>query len=149
MIEYITPRYIIDDLGPFDLDPSAAVGQPWPTARHHLTIEDDGLATKWKGFVWLNPPYGITNQERLWLEKFFDHGNGLALVNAKTYTKWWHEVVFPSMSAIFFFCGRFSFYHVDGTMTEGKTGSPCLIAAGERAVKKLKKTKLKGYLMCP
>jgi hypothetical protein len=30
---HITPRWIIDTLGPFDLDPAAADPRPWPCAR--------------------------------------------------------------------------------------------------------------------
>ena len=56
--EWLTPPYIINALAPFDLDPCAPVIRPWATARRHLTIEDDGLAHPWTGFVWCNPPFG-------------------------------------------------------------------------------------------
>src|SRR6516225_7787676 len=37
---WLTPRYILDALGKFDLDPCAASDQPWATARRHLTAKD-------------------------------------------------------------------------------------------------------------
>lgn len=51
--EWLTPKYIIDALGKFDLDPCSPIHRPWPTAHNHYTIEDDGLSTDWKGRVWL------------------------------------------------------------------------------------------------
>jgi hypothetical protein len=56
--DWLTPRYILDALGKFDLDPCAALDQPWATARRPLTVKDDGLKKPWVGRVWLNPPYG-------------------------------------------------------------------------------------------
>ncbi len=63
--EYLTPKHVIDAIGPFDLDPCASVVRPcasvvrpWPTAAKHYTKYDDGLAQSWEGFVWLNPPFG-------------------------------------------------------------------------------------------
>ena len=38
--EWLTPRYITDTLGPFDLDPcSPGDRRPWDTATYHLDIE--------------------------------------------------------------------------------------------------------------
>jgi hypothetical protein len=54
----LTPRFVIDALGPFDLDPCPPKERPWDTARRHFTEADDGLSRPWKGRVWLNPPYG-------------------------------------------------------------------------------------------
>ena len=54
---WLTPRWVIDTLGPFDLDPCAAPSpRPFDTAREHVTFPDDGLAASWHGMVWLNPP---------------------------------------------------------------------------------------------
>jgi hypothetical protein len=46
---WLTPPEIIEALGPFDLDPCAAPGQPWATARHHYAPPQDGLALPWYG----------------------------------------------------------------------------------------------------
>ena len=48
---WLTPPEIVNAIGPFDLDPCAAVGQPWGTADTMLTIFDNGLAAEWHGFV--------------------------------------------------------------------------------------------------
>ena len=59
--EWLTPPEIIDALGgpaSFDLDPCAPVTRPWPTAKEHFTIIDNGLTKPWRGRIWFNPPYG-------------------------------------------------------------------------------------------
>lgn len=49
---WLTPRHIIEALGPFDLDPCAAPSpRPWPTAAVHydITQGEDGLMLPWGG----------------------------------------------------------------------------------------------------
>lgn len=56
---WLTPRYIIDALGPFDLDPCCPPTMPWRTATRMVHWPDDGLKVDWTGKrVWCNPPYG-------------------------------------------------------------------------------------------
>src|SRR4051812_39195946 len=54
--EWITPKWLIDRLGPFDLDPCASDNQPWPCAARQFTIGDLGCLQDWFGLVWMNPP---------------------------------------------------------------------------------------------
>jgi hypothetical protein len=59
---WLTPPAIIDALGgwqSFDLDPCAAPEpRPWQTAQHmNARTDANGLAIRWTGRVWLNPPY--------------------------------------------------------------------------------------------
>ena len=93
---WLTPPEIIKALGPFDLDPCAAPGQPWPTAKHHYALPQDGLQLPWFGRVWLNPPYG--QQTGLWLERLNQHGNGIALVFARTETAMFFEHVWGKVA---------------------------------------------------
>ena len=46
---HITPRWIIEVLGPFDLDPAAADPRPWDCAAVNYTERDDGLRQPWFG----------------------------------------------------------------------------------------------------
>lgn len=52
--EWLTPPEILVALGEFDLDPCAPVVRPWPTAKHHFTVEDDGLNQSWYSLAELN-----------------------------------------------------------------------------------------------
>jgi hypothetical protein len=70
---WITPRWIIDRLGPFDLDPAAASPRPWDCAAHNLT--DRGLELSWTGRVWLNPPFDRYQVGKS-IQRLADYGNG-------------------------------------------------------------------------
>src|SRR5438552_2229167 len=70
--DWITPRYLIERLGPFDLDPCASITQPWPCADRQYTVRDNGLLLPWHGLVWLNPPYGQATAA--WLDRLALHG---------------------------------------------------------------------------
>lgn len=95
--EWITPPEIIQSLGPFDLDPCAAKRQPWPCANNQYTVDDDGLAKTWFGRVWLNPPY--SSHSLPFMLKMSDHGNGIALIFARTETKMFFKTVWDSPTA--------------------------------------------------
>ena len=150
--EWITPKYIIDALGPFDLDPCAAVNQPWPTAENHLTKEANGLLNTWlprSTRIWLNPPYGPETGK--WLEKLASHGNGIALCFARTETRFFQEQVFQKADAILFLAGRLTFYTIEGRKAPHNSGGPsCLVAYGQENVSELMRcyeNKLPGYLV--
>ena len=114
-------------LGPFDLDPCAPVRRPWDTAAKHYTVLDDGLLQPWAGRVWLNPPYEPETGK--WLSKMARHGNGIALVLARTDTRAWHEHVFPKAAALLFIKGRLAFFNVDGSQAKNTCGAPSVLAA--------------------
>ncbi len=127
--DWITPKDVIEKLGPFDLDPCASVHQPWPCARKSYTYMDDGLAQPWEGRVWLNPPYGPNTAT--WLRKLASHGNGVALVPARTDTRWFRET-WGLADAFLFLHGRLNFHHPDGTAgTQNSGHASVLIAYGE------------------
>ncbi|MDE2020320.1 MAG: adenine methyltransferase [Patescibacteria group bacterium] len=129
---WITPRYIIDALGPFDIDPCAAPKMPWPTAKKMISLPDDGLKADWEGFVWLNPPYG--REQGAWIKKLAAHrGCGIALIPARTDTALWHEVIFPLASVIFFVRGRISFCGMDGKPRVGNNSPSAIIGFGDNS----------------
>jgi hypothetical protein len=125
--DWLTPRYILSALGRFDLDPCAALGQPWPTAKRHLTIKDDGLKTNWQGRVWLNPPYG--DRTFLWLAKMAAHRDGIALLYARTETQMFFNYVWGKANGIFFFKGRVSFCRPDGKAAAEVAGAPSVLVS--------------------
>jgi len=125
--EWLTPPEIIRALGTFSLDPCSPIGRPWDTALSHYTEEVDGLTCDWNGRVWLNPPYG--KHTSAWLKKMASHGNGIALVFARTETRMFFHYVWPSAYAVLFMAGRPSFYHVNGKQAKGNSGGPMVLIA--------------------
>lgn len=141
--EWLTPPAIISKLGPFDLDPCSPINRPWETATNHFTINDDGLSKDWFGKVWCNPPYGKSTGE--WLNKLCEHGNGIALIFARTETKLFFDYVWYNADAILFIEGRLFFHHVDGSRAKANSGAPSvLIAYGPENVETLKYSGISG-----
>lgn len=130
-VEWYTPPRVFDALGlRFDLDPcSPAGGLPWVPAERHYSAADDGLSQPWAGRVWLNPPYG--DAVPAWLRRLGGHGDGIALVFARTDTAWFHEVI-RQASALCLIAGRLHFMRPDGTQATHNAGGPsCLLAYGD------------------
>lgn len=113
--EWYTPRAVIERLlrmwPAIDLDPAS---NPGPVrnvpATHHHDISDSGLAARWSGRVFLNPPYGDALTD--WAEKVVveerNYDEAVVLVPARTETRWWH--VLPA-DVVCFFKGRLSFFN--------------------------------------
>lgn len=142
---WVTPQWLLERVGPFDLDPCAANPQPWPTATRMINEEEDGLLCKWSGFVWCNPPYG--KNLGVWLNRMALHNNGIALVFARTDTMAFHRDVFPFASALLFLRGRLVFSTPEGEPPAFTSGGPSvLIAYGWDARERLSKCRDIGAL---
>ncbi|MBN7822579.1 DNA N-6-adenine-methyltransferase [Bowmanella yangjiangensis] len=129
--EWLTPPEILAALGSFDLDPCSPheSRRPWPTAAIHYSKEEDGLSQEWKGRVWMNPPFG--REASKWLRKLAAHGNGIALIPARTETAMFFESVWGAADAVLFLQGRPHFHRVDGSRASFNSGAPiCLVAYG-------------------
>lgn len=140
---WLTPPEIIEALGPFDLDPCASLDRPWDTATRHYTVEDDGLSKPWDGMVWMNPPYGPKATK--WLGRLAGHGNGIALVFARTETRMFTEHVWPHATALLFIEGRLHFHYPDGRRAKANSGAPSvLVSYGLDAAKRLLNSGIPG-----
>ena len=125
--EWLTPPHVLEAFGPFDLDPCAPIERPWPTAARHLTIADDGLSQPWEGRVWLNPPYGA--EAGKWLARLAEHGNGIALIFARTETRTFFEQVWGKADALLFLAGRIHFHNIKGERAPMNAGAPSVLVA--------------------
>lgn len=144
--EWLTPPELIPALGIFDLDPCSPINRPWSTANKHYTIEDNGLIQPWDGRVFLNPPYGPETGK--WLKKLSEHGNGIALIFARTETEMFHEWAWKKASSMLFLRGRLYFHYVDGTRAAHNSGEPSvLIAYGDNNTESLRVSGLNGQLV--
>lgn len=115
--EWYTPPHVFDALGlRFHLDPCAPPGGvPWLPAAVSYSLPHDGLRREWAGRVWLNPPYGRETSK--WVDRLVDHGNGVALVFARTDAAWAQRAI-KWADAVCLIAGRLSF--IDGTGRERK-----------------------------
>lgn len=146
-VSWYTPKWVFDKLNvQFDLDPCApSGGVPWIPAKNHYSLPQDGLALPWEGLVWCNPPYGKETPK--WLEKMHTHGEGIALVFARTDTKWFQSCA-KGADTMLFLSGRIQF--VDGLGATGGSGSTCgsvLIGWGVASSKALRAMRSEGLLV--
>ena len=139
--EWYTPPEIIHALGEFDLDPCAARG--WNTAKRHIYKEDDGLSQTWSGRVWCNPPYS-RQLISLFIRKMAEHGNGVALIFNRMDIALWHDLIFPTASALFILRGRLKFYRPDGTQGDAAGCGSGLVAWGAENADALLRCSLPG-----
>ncbi len=134
----LTPLWMVNNLGLFDLDPCAYPNHP--TAKNLFVLPTNGLLEKWDGRVWLNPPYSNPSD---FLEKMVSHGNGIALVLASVETKWFHKHIWESADAVLFQMGRPKFKKVTGEEVQLMRAT-VLIAYGKNNVDILEKSGIRG-----
>jgi hypothetical protein len=134
--EWYTPPSLFKALAlTFDLDPCMPVGGlPWVPAAKSYDWTDDGLSQPWTGRVWLNPPYGPHTPK--WLGRFLHHGDGVALVFARTSTRW-AQTTLRGADAVPFLDGRVSFIASDGRKSGASGADSMLVARGAESVKAL------------
>jgi hypothetical protein len=146
---WLTPRHIIEALGPFDLGPCAAPEpRPWPTAsKHYAEADCNGLELPWHGVVWVNPPYG--KHAEAWLHKLAEHGEGIALIFARTETAWFQRVARHDW-LLFFPSGRITFHKPNGERGKGNSGAPSVfLAIGEESKRRLMNFGVAGFYCKP
>lgn len=132
--EWYTPPHVFKALGcDFDMD-VASPGQchtPWIPASEFLCFA--GLRRPWRGFIWMNPPFGARNGIVPWLEKFFQHGNGIALTPDRTSAPWWKSYA-GRAHKILFVSPKLKFIGADGKPGASPAQGTSLMAIGSRGV---------------
>ena len=108
--DWCTPKKLFeyfDDTYHFELDPCSTHENT--LCEKHYTIVEDGLKQDWAGQkVFMNPPYG--RETGKWIEKAYRESlKGavvVCLIPCRPDTQYWHEIIFPYASQIYFIQGR-------------------------------------------
>jgi hypothetical protein len=141
--EWYTPKHIADALGcVYDLDVAAPVDGP-QHIRALRWISTDSLVMDWAGFIWMNAPFEGRNGLVPWLDKFFAHGDGVALTPDRTSAPWWQAAAARS-DLVLFIAGKPRFVRPDGTEGKSPSNGISLLAAGERGVAALHRAAASG-----
>ena len=142
--EWYTPEHVFKAMGcNFDMD-VASPGHtltPWIPAAKFITSES--LAHEWRGFIWMNPPFGRRNGLAPWLEKFVRHSDGVCLVPDRTSAPWWQEWM-PQMDLILQVSGKIHFVPGNGQPSGSPAQGTTLGALGDRGVYALYKAEYNG-----
>lgn len=132
--EWYTPPHVFDAMGcEFDLDVASPGFKvvPWiPTGCH---FSENGLERSWSGFVWMNPPFGARNGIAPWLERFFVHGNGIALTPDRTSAPWWQRYA-AQAHKVLFVAPKLKFIGAGGEPGTSPAQGTSLMAVGSRGV---------------
>lgn len=133
--EWYTPQYIFEALGVhFDLDVAHPAGEKRTPCDEFISA--DSLSKDWSGFVWMNPPFGGRNGLIPWLDKFFEHGNGIALTPDRSSSAWFQSAI-QNADAVLLVSGRVRFIKPDGLEGKSPTTGTALFASGDIAVRAL------------
>lgn len=145
--EWYTPAHVFDALElRFDLD-VAAPPQGGPHVPCRKWISADSLSQPWHGFVWMNPPFGGRNSLAPWLDKFFQHGNGVALVPDRTSAPWFQPAA-AKADAVLFVARKIRFVRPDGSEGASPANGTALMAAGFHGTLALVKAQDNGLGVC-
>jgi hypothetical protein len=148
--EWYTPPHVFNALRcSFDVD-VASPGRdvtPWIPAVEFSTKQQP---LPFRGFVWMNAPFGARNGLVPWLDEFFEHGNGIALVPDRTSAPWWQDFA-PRAELILFVAPKLKFIGADGKPGKSPAQGTCLFGIGARAREPLFRARSEqlGILMVP
>ncbi len=138
-----TLKYILDALGcMFDFDPAGPGRNIVPWFPVEYIYRSGGLEHEWQGFAWLNLLDGGQILPD-WINKFVEHGNGIALVPARTSTRWWQELA-AQADLILFLNRKTSFANQVGENNGAYATGTILVAMGAQAVVGLTAASRKG-----
>ena len=141
-IEWYTPQWLVERLGPFDTDPCSPMEPPYTIAPLSYNKEQDGLSNPWLGVVWLNPPYS-RKLLRAFCERMSEYNNGIALLVNRQDNLLFQEVIFPTAKSMLFMRHRVKFLRPDGTSGSPFFGS-CLVAWGDECDRRLSSCCIEG-----
>lgn len=97
--EWETPQDLFDELNrefKFELDVCA--NEQNHKCNRYFDMNDDGLKQNWRnwgGYKWMNPPYG--REIGKWVERASIMGKTVALLPARTDTRWFHDYIYNKL----------------------------------------------------
>jgi DNA N-6-adenine-methyltransferase (Dam) len=130
--DWYTPAFVFDALGcRFDMDVAAPEGGKGTHVPAKIFLHQGSLEAEWCGFVWMNSPFEGRNGLAPWLDKFFAHGNGIALTPDRTSAPWFQKA-WPKADCVVF-TPKIRFLRPDGSEGVSPSNGTTLWAAGDRA----------------
>ncbi len=128
--EWYTPKWVLEDLGGFDLDPCSAEKPLFKIADKTFNVKDNGLKQDWGGKrVFLNPPYKHPVLDKF-IDKMIKNNNGIALLFCRFDTVLWQTKILPNATSMILLSSRVKFLRSDGTEGGTPGTASCLVAFG-------------------
>lgn len=128
--EWYTPAHVFEDLGVrFDMDVASPEDRTFIFTPAAIFLTAQMGHVPWKGFIWMNPPFGGRNGLTPWLDRFFAHGNGVCLVPDRTSAPWWQNAA-RRADMVLFVAPRLRFLRPDGSTGNSPAQGTVLMAVG-------------------
>lgn len=143
--EWYTPAHVFEAMAVhFAVDGAAGPPEaPWAEWCDR-GVFSDGLAAKWRGPVWLNPPFGGRSGIEPWLAKFMAYpGGGVALAPDRTSAPWF-QVHAPKADRILFIAPKLKFISGDGRSNRSPAQGTCLMGRGPVGMRALANARQAG-----
>jgi len=154
--EWYTPDSILDaaraTMGSIDLDPaSCPAANKRVKADRFYSVENSGLESKWRGNIWMNPPYAqpLISLFITKLSEEFNAGRvrqACILVNNATDTEWFHCLA-ANASAICFTRGRVRFIDAKGKASAAPLQGQAIVYIGKSLAAFHKEFKGIGFIL--
>lgn len=142
--EWYTPKFIFDKLECiFDLDAASPIDRKYCSVPATNFITENSLKKIWMGFVWLNPPFEGRNDKEKWLEKMYNHGNGIALTPDRSSTDWW-QCAAKKCDGLLMVKKKIQFIKPDGTIGKSPSNGTTLFAYGQKGINTILKAEKNG-----
>lgn len=123
-------------MGGIDLDPASCIeAQANVKASVYYTKETDGLAQKWTGRVWMNPPYCMPEIDKFTGRIIEEYKAGkvaqaVVLTNNSTDTAWFHRLLEQS-DLVCLTRGRVKFWGPNGSAATGARQGQAIFYLGD------------------
>lgn len=142
--EWYTPQSVFSALGcRFNLDVAPAREAERSHVPANNFVTGDGLSDPWFGFVWMNPPFGGRNGIEPWLDRFFAHGNGVALAPDRTSAPWFWSA-WQKADAVLF-TRKIRFLRPDGSEGVSPSNGTALFCIGREGRLALTRARNAGF----
>jgi len=154
--EWNTPKKFTDSakivMGKITLDPASnKSAQCFVKAKKFYSKKNNALEKKWKGKIWMNPPYSNGTIGKF-IDKFiqeYENGNikeAVVLVNNGTETRWFQKLI-ALVDNFVFVKGRISFFKPNGETGPPLQGQIIMYIGGKNKTK-FKKEFSKYGIIC-
>lgn len=131
--EWYSPKYFFDAMQvEFDQDVASPVDRTYCCVPAKEFITENSLEKEWRGFVWMNPPFGSRNSIGLWLDKLYSHGSGIGLTPDRTSCPWWQKAA-REANCVLLISRKVKFIRPDGTLGGSPSTGTSLFGYGKMA----------------
>ena len=138
-----TPEWVLNEIGPFDLDPCAGENTTHGKVNWWIGRGENGLEREWRGHWFCNPPF---SEKDVWIAKCIEYSpqQGILLLPERGSAPWFGPLAIEA-TALFVMGKKINFI---GGPSSNNLGT-VLFLFGEEMLDRLNSCHLPGTLLFP